>query len=389
MKQQYTFLSATFAFASSALAATLSVPSQFPTIQAAVDSASAGDTIRVAPGTYGESVNLRGKSLVLQSEIDLGAQIIAPPNSRSIVAVSSEPSTTRVIGFDLRKGGSAGGGIVAENASLSFESCVIREAANGGGGGALVTGGAVSFLRCQFVACKATATLGTYGAAGGLQSRGGSTLLTDCAFIRCDSGGAADAILYDLGGSVTARRCLFQGGGPNPYFGVNYNAQGSMTVEDSTFDSVTQPAMFGWSPYSVIRCTFQNMHTSCILDRRGGDYVVDDCRIRNCSTNASLFISTYAGSYRIRNTSACSTTWAGNIADSTLVDLGGNSFGGNCVTCPGDIDANGTVNGQDIAWVLAQWGAATAGAAADLDSDGRVSGTDLGLLLVHWGQCVQ
>jgi hypothetical protein len=373
--------------ANHAFAATLLVPTQYPTIQAAVDNASAGDIIVVAPGEYGESVNLRGKSIVLRSEIDLGAQIIAPANSRSIVATSGEPSTTRVVGFDLRRGSSVGGGVKAENASLTIESCMFRESANVGGGAALVTGGAVSFLRCQFVDCKATGTLGTYGAAGGLQARGGSTRIDDCSFIRCDSGGAADAILHDLGGSVVVRRCLFQGGGTQPNFGVNYNAQGSMTVEDSTFDGVTKPAMFGWSPYSVVRCTFKNMQTNCILDRRNGDYVVSECRIRNCATNASLFTSTYSGSYRIQNTTACTTSWIGGVANSTLVDLGGNSFGGDCVDCPGDVNATGFVDGSDLAWMLAQWGTVLPGTAADLDGDSQVSGSDLGLLLVYWGPC--
>jgi hypothetical protein len=370
-----------------AFAATLLVPTQYPTIQAAVDNASAGDIIVVAPGEYGESVNLRGKSIVLRSEIDLGAQIIAPPNSRSIVATSGEPSTTRVVGFDLRRGSSVGGGVIVENASLTIESCMFRESANVGGGAALVTGGAVSFLRCQFMDCKATGTLGTFGAAGGLQARGGSTQIDDCSFIRCDSGGAADAILHDLGGSVVVRRCLFQGGGTQPNFGVNYNAQGSMTVEDSTFDGVTKPAMFGWSPYSVVRCTFKNMQTNCILDRRNGDYVVSECQIRNCATNASLFTSTYSGSYRIQNTTACATSWIGGVANGTLVDLGGNSFGGDCVDCTGDMNANSIIDGADLGILLAFWGPVTTFPRADINQDGLVNGADLGTLLSLWGPC--
>ena len=47
------------------LAADLRVPADYPTIQAAVDAAASGDTIRIAPGVYVEQTRVTNKSLTL------------------------------------------------------------------------------------------------------------------------------------------------------------------------------------------------------------------------------------------------------------------------------------------------------------------------------------
>lgn len=60
-------------------AATLRVPQSFPTIQAAVDAAASGDTVRIAPGTYTEQVSI-GKDLKLVGA-GTGATIIRAPGT--------------------------------------------------------------------------------------------------------------------------------------------------------------------------------------------------------------------------------------------------------------------------------------------------------------------
>ena len=45
-------------------AATLSVPGDFPSIQAGIDGAASGDTVRVGPGTYRENIDFNGKKSV-------------------------------------------------------------------------------------------------------------------------------------------------------------------------------------------------------------------------------------------------------------------------------------------------------------------------------------
>lgn len=57
---------------------------------------------------------------------------------------------------------------------------------------------------------------------------------------------------------------------------------------------------------------------------------------------------------------------------------------GTAPSCPGDVDGDGSVNGNDLAAVLAQWG--TVGA-ADVNRDGIVDGNDLAVVLAAWGIC--
>ena len=55
------------------------------------------------------------------------------------------------------------------------------------------------------------------------------------------------------------------------------------------------------------------------------------------------------------------------------------------VTCPVDLNADGTVDGMDLSLLLAEWGNGIG--AYDLDGDGTVGASDLGLLFAAWGEC--
>jgi hypothetical protein len=53
--------------ASVALGATIHVPADQPTIQAAINVAANGDTALVAPGTYVENINFMGRAITVTS----------------------------------------------------------------------------------------------------------------------------------------------------------------------------------------------------------------------------------------------------------------------------------------------------------------------------------
>ena len=53
-------------------------------------------------------------------------------------------------------------------------------------------------------------------------------------------------------------------------------------------------------------------------------------------------------------------------------------------SCPADLDGNRTVDGLDLAALLANWGGAGQG---DIVGDGTVDGVDLAAVLAAWGSC--
>ena len=59
----------------SGFGAEIQVPSQYPTIQAAIDASQDGDVIIVQPGTYAENINFNGKAITLSSMNPLDSTI--------------------------------------------------------------------------------------------------------------------------------------------------------------------------------------------------------------------------------------------------------------------------------------------------------------------------
>lgn len=97
-----------------ASAATLRVPAEAATIQAAVDLAAPGDTVLVAPGTYFENVALRGRDVVLESESGPAVTIIDGQRRGTVLTIPQGSTRATVIrGFTLRNGEDphVGGGI--------------------------------------------------------------------------------------------------------------------------------------------------------------------------------------------------------------------------------------------------------------------------------------
>mgnify|MGYP003693944399 CR=1 FL=1 len=92
----------------SARAAVIVVPTDYPTIQLAVTAAADGDTVRVRPGTYVESVAWSGKDLTLIAVADL-VEITTQGTARVVTIGPGGSSGSRLEGFAITKGAPSAG----------------------------------------------------------------------------------------------------------------------------------------------------------------------------------------------------------------------------------------------------------------------------------------
>jgi nitrous oxidase accessory protein NosD len=137
--QLFSFLSLlSIVFANGIQAATIRVPESSATIQGAINVASNGDTVLVAPGTYFENINFQGKSITVQSEQGPDLTIIdGSDGSESVVTLSSGVLS----GFTITNGhASFGGGISVGVGSPRIENNIIVNNVACGGAGILIAG---------------------------------------------------------------------------------------------------------------------------------------------------------------------------------------------------------------------------------------------------------
>ena len=117
------------------------VPSEYATIQSAIDASYDGDTVEVGPGTYAEGLNFGGREITVRSTAGAASTIVDPVSGRCFTATGQKGAAARLEGFTLR-GGSAqyGGGVYVSSSSPVIANCVITgNVATSVGGGVYVS----------------------------------------------------------------------------------------------------------------------------------------------------------------------------------------------------------------------------------------------------------
>lgn len=127
-------------------AATIHVPGDQPTIQAAIDVANTGDVVLVDAGTYSENINFSGKAITVKSASGAKVTIIDGGKAGPVATFNSgEGSKSILAGFTLQNGASTfnsqydGGGVYVSGTSPTIANNIIQNntACNAGGGIAL------------------------------------------------------------------------------------------------------------------------------------------------------------------------------------------------------------------------------------------------------------
>lgn len=253
----------------------IEVPQHYSTIQGAVDAASDGQVILVAPGTYADPIDFRGKAVQVLSRAGAESTVI-DVDERAPVAVRferGEGAGSRLEGFTIRGATehgitcinasptitgnivsgnhgsieSGGGGIYAMGASLDLENNRIELNSHRSGGGVYVSGPDARFVGNVIRGNFAGAVLGG-GGGGGVVS-----LTATASFIaNVIEGNTASGSRGSSGGGVACRGdTLFVntilhanrvgGGGPFIARGGGGSIVGSATFVNCTITENTAP----------------------------------------------------------------------------------------------------------------------------------------------------
>ena len=213
-------------------AATINVPADQPTIQAAIQVASTGDTILVAPGTYKENINFGGNAITVTSSGGPKVTIIDGNQTAPVATFSSGETLQSVLsGFTLQNGTSTfntgynGGGVYISNSSPTIKGNLIQNNTACGGGGGI----AVEFSS-PLIQGNTIRNNGQAGCSGGT---GGGGILV---------GGAASARII----SNTIENNLWPSGDGG---GISLFAAGTPTIQNNIIRNNTatgvSPAAYG------------------------------------------------------------------------------------------------------------------------------------------------
>ncbi len=230
MRIQLTIISLTIGFAGVANADNLEVPSDYPTIQSAIDVALNGDVVRVSPGNYFESIDFLGKPIAV---IGIGGAevtgIKAPPNSKlpTVTFSSKESNGTLLSGFKI------GGGYGGPLQDSVFGPCIV-------GAGVYCYEAQPRVESCQFLGNRVDGPLsGIDGHGGGMAIIRSNADVRNCEFIGNQSVGHGGAIYIVGPCEPDIDNCVFEGNEGNWGGAITCTEQASGTITNCTFRANT------------------------------------------------------------------------------------------------------------------------------------------------------
>ena len=341
----------------------LQVPSQYATIQAAIDAVSASTSriVQVAAGTYNESFALNGKDVTVRG---------APNNATILDGTGLTSSIARFTG--------------GEPATASLENLVFRNGTSGSllnpkgqvrlGGAIMARDAFVTLLNCRFESCRADVGGAAYLYYTTLNAQG-------CTFTNNNSNDDGGALMcFRTNGEVSAssftgNRCGIQSTSSGSAIKVvgGRTAYSTFTMEGCTitgaptnnFGSAVQLYEDELGVPGVLRLVGTTVTGNTTSDSASG--------LRVSGGMQSCILS--------GNTTICNNTPV-NVEGPYAID-------GNATVCDcnADLNGDGRIDAIDISTLLGNWGLTLPSGDGDANHDGVVNAVDLAIVLDGWGLC--
>ena len=243
----------------------------FASIQAAVDYASDGDEILVAPGVYTSDhpahvVNMLGKAITLRASAGPEVTIIDGEGlRRGIVCINDETADTIIQGFTIQNGfgvaydadesGSidwweeSGREMLSRASSPTLEDCTFigaEDTAVGGNYAMINTYGSPTLSRCSF----------SIESGHGMYSYSANLTLIDCTFTGTNSKEILRLGLVSWANRASISRCTFTNLAPGIWNEGNTGEDSSAILTDCTFSENNLGMYNGGSEVDLSNCTF-------------------------------------------------------------------------------------------------------------------------------------
>ena len=362
----------------------LHVPTEFATIQAAIDMALTGDTVLVADGTYigtgNKNLDFGGRAITVRSENGPYNCIIDCQDSgRGFYFHSGETTAAVVDGFTIHNGyvsgtSDRGGGIHCDGSSPTIRNCIVADnTATYFGGGIYVDGSMATVTNCLLMGNKSTSVHG-----GGMCCDGSSTLtVTNCTFAGNVTNNMAGGL--HCGGDSVANldNCIFWGN--SALDGNQLAVGGTYSVLNVSYCDIEG----GSADIYILLGTLHWLTGNIETDPLFVDPASDNYHLLTGSPCIDTGDPNYAADPSTTDLDNHKRVWDGDDDDVAIVDMGAYEFGS---TSFGDLNCDGSLNSLDIdAFVLALTdppGYATAYPdcdvdLADCDANGSINSLDI------------
>ena len=242
-----------FSLSQSTAQDTLKVPSEYGSIQQAINSSADGDIVLVAPGTYLENINFKGKNIIITSQFILNNNLDfiyntvidgsnpAHPDSASCVSFrSGEDSSAVIQGFTIT-GGAGTKWIDPNNPGYIWR----------GGGGVFTFMSSPTITMNIIINNHVTNTSGVDGAQGGgtLSYNGNPRILNNVIMQNEARYGAG--IVVDYSGGIIKNNIIYKNSGGQDYGGGGFwsigNGSSPIIVENNHIleNSVSGSGLYG------------------------------------------------------------------------------------------------------------------------------------------------